>query len=423
MDLNDLRLKAYKAAASDPKTESTKKTRASEATRASVTPTRASEATRASVTPTRASESTRASVTPTRAKSDFVPDPQVKAAAEILTKGGLLKVPASKDDAYRRVAKFLILIGVDQAALVLKHLSQEETEKIIPEITAVRTIDPDEALAILEEFNSLIDRVKEGGGAHTAMNILEKAFGQSRAQDLMNRLNIEKENKPFEYLADKEPERILELLKDESNNARALVLSYVPPKKAAAVINMLSSQDKKEVIVNLAHTKKITPEVLARVDKVIHEKSLKQIDVKTNSIDGTGVLAEILKKMDFKSEQDIISSLRESDPSLGEDLQSRLFTTDDVLNSDDRFIQEYLRELTDVDIAYLIAGKSEDFRQKIFGNMSTGRADTILEEEQVRKPMLKKDCDKITKEFYSHLRHAWEDGKLIIHGRDDEEYV
>lgn len=408
MNLNDYRLNAYKKASDIKKSEDISKDKI-----------RTSSVAPEKKTPVKNSFKN-------SSDRQFTSDPELKAATEALTKGGLLKVPASpdgKEDVYRRVAKFLILIGVDQAALVLKHLSQEETEKIIPEITAVRKINPDEALSILEEFNSLIEKVKEGGGTHTAQIILEKAFGRQRAEDLMERLSIEEDEKPFAYLADKDSEQILQLLKEESNLVRSLVLSYIPPKKAADIINMLSPEDKKEVIVNLAKSKKVMPDVLKRVDKAMHEKSLSQIEVKTNVIDGKSVLAEILKKMDFKSEQEIISGIADSDPLLSDELQSRLFTIDDVLNSDDRFIQEYLRELDDVQIAFLIADKTENFRQKILSNMSSIRATAVCEEEQYRKPILKKDCTDITQKFFSHLRHAWESGKLIIKGRDEEEYV
>ena len=37
--------------------------------------------------------------------------------------------------------------------------------------------------------------------------------------------------------------------------------------------------------------------------------------------------------------------------------------------------------------------------------------------------MLRSDCEKITSQFFSTLRRAWEDGELIIKGRDDEIYV
>ena len=408
MDLNDLRLKAYRSAGASGGKKETDKDSVKESVNVQL------------------KSASRQSFVKTEKKDKFIPDPQVKAAAEALTSGGLLKVPAAeegKEDVYRRVAKFLILIGVDQAALVMKHLTQEETEKIIPEITAVRTIDPDEALDILEEFNSIVERVKEGGGTHTAQTILEKAFGAERAKDLMDRLNIEEDVKPFAYLEEKESDRIYELLKEEANTVRALVLSYLKPEKAASVIKLLPAADKKEVIIQLAHAKKISPDILKRVDNAIHEKSLRQIDVKTNVIDGKGVLAEILKKMDFSSEKEIISALAENDEKLAEDLQERLFTIDDVVNSDDRFIQEYLREYNDTDIAYLIGDKPQEFREKILSNVSQARASLILEEESFRKPMLKKDCNEITQKFFLHLRHAWEDGTLIIKGRDDEIYV
>lgn len=437
MNLNDYRMNAYKSAGAKPKSEPVKpavSTKTAGSTKQAVSSkslTSAKTTVSTNTSPTKNSDSIRQTST---AKPGIIKtgskyydaDPQVKTAAEALTHGGLLKVPApekGKEDVYRRVAKFLILIGVDQAALVLKHLTQEETEKIIPEITATRSIDPDEANEILEEFNSLVERVREGGGSHTAQLILEKAFGKQRAQDLMNHLNVEEEQKPFVYLADKQPEQILALLKDEANSVRALVFSYLPPQKAADVINRLNDSDKKEVILNLAKSKKVLPEVIKSVDKTIHEKSLAQVEVKTNAIDGKSILAEILKKMDFKSEQDILSTIKDDNPELGEELQEKLFTVEDVLNSDDRFIQNYLRELTDVEIAYLIGDKDNNFRSKIFHNMSIGRADAVLEEEAVHKPMLKKDCNEITQRFFAHLRHAWEDGELMIKGRDDDEYV
>jgi len=418
MDLNNYRLNAYQNASGKKKTASDAKNLSVEKKSQGIRKT----VQFAEVQP----KNTEIKTVKNKASNNFVSDPQVQAATDALTHGGLLKVPApekGKEDVYRRVAKFLILIGVDQAALVLKNLTQEETEKIIPEITAIRKIDPDEATEILEEFNSLIERVKEGGGTHTAQLILEKAFGRDRAQDLMDRLNYEEEQKPFVYLADKQPEQILQLLKDEANNTRAVVFSYLPPQKAADVINKLDDKDKKEVILNLAQSKKVSPDILKRLDKVIHEKSLAQVEIKTTSIDGQSILAEILKKMDFKSEQEILSSIKDDDPLLGDALQEKLFTIDDVINSDDKYLQGYIRELNDTELAYLIADKNDAFRSKIFHNMSVIRADAVMEEEEIRKPMLKKDCNEITQKFYSHLRHAWESGELIIKGRDEEEYV
>lgn len=352
----------------------------------------------------------------------------VKEATSALTSGGLLKVPSQvkdngKDSVYRRVAKFLLLIGVDEAAKILPHLSDEQTEKIIPEIASIRTVSDDEATAILAEFQSLLQRTKEGGGVETAKTILSKAFGDKRATEMLEKTVQFPNGKPFEYLEDIENEKIILLLKDELPAIRALVLSYLKPQKAAKIINLLESNDKKEVILRLAKMEPISPEVLRRVDHAIHEKVSTVNTERTNTLDGRGALAQILKKMDPRTEEDILKNLSDEDPDLGQDLRKRLFTIEDIINADDRFLQEQLHKMENSTIAILIAAKPEEFRKKILFNVSKIRGDSILEEEQLKKPILRADSEKVTSQFFSTMRQAYEDGKFIIKGRSDDIYV
>lgn len=328
-----------------------------------------------------------------------------------------------KDSIYRRVAKFLLLIGIDEAAKIIPHLSPEQTEKIIPEIASIRSVDPDEATVILAEFENLVQRSREDGGVTTAKAILVKAFGQERAEQMLEKSVPFHKGKPFEYMQEMEGERVFFLLKEESSAVQALVLSQLKPKVAADVINQMELNAKTEVVRRLATLKKIDPEVLRRVDQAMSEKVKTANTSKSDSIDGRGALADILKKMSPDSEKNILSMLSNTDPDLGVDLRQRLFTVDDVLNCDDRVMQEKLHQMSETEIAYLVAGKAQDFRDKIFKNISKGRGDIVLEEEQIHKPMLKKDCETVTAEFFSYLRRKWEAGELRIIGRDDEQYV
>ena len=328
-----------------------------------------------------------------------------------------------KDSIYRRVAKFLLLIGIDEAAKIIPHLSPEQTEKIIPEIASIRSVDPDEATVILAEFENLVQRSREDGGVTTAKTILVKAFGEERANEMLQKTVPFPNGKPFDYMQEMEGERVFFLLKEESSAVQALVLSHLKPKVAADVINQMELNAKTEVVRRLATLKKIDPEILRRVDQAMQEKVKTSNTSKSDSIDGRGALADILKKMSPDSEKNILSMLSDTDPDLGIDLRQRLFTVDDVLNCDDRVMQEKLHQMSETEIAYLVAGKAQDFRDKIFKNISKGRGDIVLEEEQIHKPMLKKDCETVTAEFFSYLRRKWEAGELRIIGRDDEQYV
>lgn len=352
-------------------------------------------------------------------------DEALSRAADTLKKGGLLKIPerASGDSVYRRVAKFLLIIGVDEAAKVMRHLTEEQTEKIIPEIASIRSIDPKEASEILSEFEGLLKQARQSGGADIAREMLEKAYGAEKAESMLQKAVSLSGGKPFEYLNTADGERVYFLLKDESPAVQALVLSRIKPEKAAAVIGKMDAEVKRDVISRLAKMQPVSPDVLARTDKAIYEKSLSIAAEKAESIDGRSALAEILRRMPLTSEDEIIETISGEDADLANDIRKRLFTLEDVEKSDDRFIQELLRSMSEKEVAYLIAGKPEPFRKKILYNVSKGRGDTVLEEEQLAKPMSKRDCDDVTGKFLAAMRSAYEQGKFKIDGRDDGEYV
>ncbi len=350
---------------------------------------------------------------------------------------GLFKVPgkntapqagadrgnAGSDSAYRRVAKFLLLIGTDEAAKVIAHLTPEQTERIIPEIASIRHVDKDEAAVILAEFENLLQRARESGGVETAKSILEKAFGEKKAADMMEKAVPFAAGKPFEYLEDMDSDRLFFLLKDESAPVKALVLSRINPSRAAAVIQRMSAGDKKETVRRLAKLTAVSPDILRRIDEAMREKVQNTNAATAESIDGRSALAEIMRRMEPSAENGILASLAESDPDLGKDLRERLFTIDDVVRCDDRYMQTKLRSMSDQDIAVLIAGKTEEFRAKIFSCISKTRGAAVLEEEALLKPVPRKDSDIVTGRFLSDLRRAWEEGRLIVEDRDSGEYV
>lgn len=356
-------------------------------------------------------------------------NPELNAASDALVSGGLLKVPVSKkeadgrDSVYRRVAKFLLIIGVDEAAKILPHLTEEQTEKIIPEIASIRSVSPEETRQILEEFETLLKNAREGGGIDTAREILKKAYGEKKAKELIDKSVPFPLEKPFEYLNDIDNERINLLLKEESVQVKALILSHLNPKKAASVINLMDSKEKSEVAFRLLKLEPVSPEVIKNLDEVLHKKVLLQNSQRTNSLDGKKILAEILKKMSFSTENSILSKISTEEPSLANDLRERLFTVDDVVSSDDRFVQEILMMYSNYEIACLVYKREEKFTKKIFQCISQGRVSQVQEELNINQTFLKSECDKIYSKFLNTLRNAFEEGKLFIKNRTDDVYI
>lgn len=336
----------------------------------------------------------------------------------------LIKVPRpekKEDSIYRRVAKFLVVIGVDEAAKIMPHLSPEQTEKIIPEIASIRYVSEEEAAEVIEEFESLMLKAKESGGIDTARNILTKAYGSKKAEELIQKSVAFPEGKPFDFLQEADSERVKLLLAGESTQVQALVLSQLEPKQAAGVINKLDEKTKSQVVLRLVKLQPVAPEILKEIAKTLEKKFQTQNTQTSQSMDGRGILAEILRRMDPLQETSLINTLAEENPDLGADLRQRLFTEEDVLNSDSRFLQNKLQSMDDREIAVLIKGKNEGFRSKIFANISKTRGAVILEEESLLTSLSKNESERVTSEFYAALRRAWEKGELRISNRDDGE--
>lgn len=353
-----------------------------------------------------------------------IQDPSsLKINRDYAAKGFEKTVSSESESVYRRVAKFLLIIGDEEAAKILPHLSEAQIEKIVPEIAAIRTVDKDEAQVILTEFKGLLEESRKSGGIETAREMLEKTYGKEKAQRMISKAVPLEGKIPFEYFKDADKEKIYALITDESVGVQSIVLSHLEPKKAASVINLMKPEEKKEVVIRLAKMEGVEPDVIRRIDDAMHEKSLHYTSQKSENIDGRNALAQILKKMDAGAEGDILEMLAQDDPELGQDLRSRLFTQEDVLKADDRYVQQLLREYEDKDLCYLIAGKPDAFREKILSNVSQNRKSELLEQEEILKPMRKKDCEAVTSIFFSKLRRAYEEGHLIIKDRDDEIYV
>lgn len=337
---------------------------------------------------------------------------------------GLIKVPSEgsqKESPYRRVAKFLYLIGEEQAAKVLQKLTREQIEKVVAEMLTIRYVDKDEAAYILSEFTALYNEAKDSvGGIETAQGILTAAFGNEKAQEIMERAVPPVSERPFDFLDSIDAEKLRRLLADELPATQTLVLSQVDPKIAAAYITALGDTAKKDIVLRLARLKTIDPEVLRTVSTSMREKLARIRTGSTETIDGRAVLAAILRRSDSETEDFILQNIAEANPELEKNIRDRLFTFEDILIADDRFLQKKLSGMEDADIAALISRKPEPLVQKLLNNVSKNRRQFILEEQQVN-PAPVHICREVTNQFLQDLRKSWETGDLVLYGRDGED--
>ena len=327
---------------------------------------------------------------------------------------------STEAEGYRKAAKLLLLLGTDQAVRVLKHLEPEEIEAISGEIAAIRKVDRIEAEHLLKEFGMIMKKpIPRQGGIGAARDILHIAFGDEKGEEFLKRVMPHGKGKPFEFLNDLEFHQIVQLMKHEPVSVMSVILPQLDRGLASKVIEVLPVNDQKEVISRMARLRKIDKDVLVRMEEALKMKIRKQGKIVTEEIDGTSVLADILKHMTISDEYNIIENLHDENPDLAKDIKEKLFSTDTVLQLYDQDLQRVLRDFDDHELAVLLKGKDSDFREKIFTNLSERRRMLIEEEMDFLGALKKSDVEKSTREFLRYLQAMADEGKVVLRREND----
>ncbi len=351
------------------------------------------------------------------------PKPRPLAFGEALAAAGdeaaaLLKT--GSEPGISKAAKFLLLLGTEEASKVLAHMSPAEIEAVSREILKVKSIDAPEANEILAEFGWLVKTKgwSVEGGPETAEKMLTTAFGPERARALMRKASPES-SKPFRFLKEYDVKTLFLILKGESPQVLSVILPYLEPKKASGLIERMPEEERVDLVKRVAKLEKVNPEVLRQVEEGLRERIRKIGTVTHEEIDGKAALAGILKHVDPRMEARVLDALTEESAELSKNVRDRLFTLEDVLRVPGKAMQKALRDFQDRDIALVLKGRDEAFKAKVLGCVSSNRRAMILDEYSILGPVRREDADEAGREFLAYLKRAWEDGDIALEGDDD----
>ena len=321
------------------------------------------------------------------------------------------------------IAKYLVLIGKEEASNILRHLSQPEVESIAQEIAKIQYISPDEAREVLERFHGLVKTgMRSSGGLDTARTLLVNAFGEEKGGQLLRQALPEVQEPFFAFLQDLEPAQVASLLRSESVAIKSIILAFLPPAAAAGILKELPKDEQRQLILRMSKMQKVERDVLIRIEGALKERARNLGKVQTDEIDGTSNLAAIMRCLDPALEQQLLGVLESEAPEVVENIKDRLFTIDTLLLIEDRDLQKVLHTMENKQIALILKGKSEEIRRKVLTNVSDNRALQIGDDYQHLGPQPKREVDDATRAFITHLRQLEQDGKIVVM-RDEDVYI
>jgi flagellar motor switch protein FliG len=329
----------------------------------------------------------------------------------------------------RKAAILLVTLGTQSAAEVFKHLEQDTIEKLTVEMSRTQDIDPHEAEEVQRE--ALETAYARGyvtvGGIAYAREVLEKAYGERRASEILTRLATMIEMTPFEFLRGTPPDQILAFLRGEHPQTVALVLANLPTAgNAAKVMQLMSAEEQADVAVRIAVMNKTSPEIVKDVANVVREKLQMVFQAEYAAAGGVQALADILNFSDRATERNILDRLGRADEELAHEVRSLLFTFEDIFGLDDRAIQLVLKEVDSKDLALALRGASEDVTGRILSNMSTRGSEMLREEMEFMPPQRLRAIEAAQSKVVAAVRRLEDAGEIFIargSGTEQEQLV
>ena len=340
---------------------------------------------------------------------------------EELANQGLLK-SQKNGNGYRKVAKLLILLGKENAASILKHLSQDEITKITAEIATIHSISQEEATQIMRDYNNTKEAEKiPKGGADVAKEFLIKTYGEKEGiQKFNQQISSVPSKQPFDFLDDIEAYQLYQLLKDESALVLATIITFLKKEQASWLLRELPPALKVEVTKRIAKMERLDQEAILNLELALKEKIRKEGKQKTTQQDGSSTLANILKYMDINSEQEILKDIHQHSAQLSKQVKEKIFSIDMLLQVFDKDLQKVLSEYDNNSLAIILKGKSQEIQEKILSNVSANRAQILMQEKELLGAMKKSEVDEETKKLLVQLRrmHLFGEIQLKLPGEE-----
>ena len=322
-----------------------------------------------------------------------------------------------------KAAMLLISLGPERSAEIFKHLKEEEIEQLTLEIANIRTVTPEEKEKVLEEFYQIClaqEYIAEGGISY-AKEILEKALGTQKALDVINKLTVSLQVRPFEFVRKADPAQLLNFIQKEHPQTIALILAYLKPQQAAAMLASLPQDKQADVARRIAVMDRTSPEIIKEVERILEKNLSSLVTEDFTAAGGVQAIVNILNTVDRGTEKYIMETLEIEDTDLAEEIRKRMFVFEDILTLDNRSIQRFLREVDNNLLAVALKGATEEVQKVIYSNMSKRLAEMIREDIEYMGPVRLKDVEEAQQKIVNIIRKLEDAGEIIIsRGGGDE---
>ena len=318
----------------------------------------------------------------------------------------------------QRLAIFLIIIGPEAAAEVLRQFGDAEIEVICREMSTFTVVPIELQKLSLEEFSPLVARSMGSalGGMSFAQRTLEIAKGDYKASAIVGRIgpgggsSIE----VIKEISEMEGRQIFNLLKSEQPQTISFLLSYLDGAKAAEVFALLGPELREEVVERLGTIESTSLDLVNKIAGSLHRHCARKLRPSFHQSGGVRVAADLINQLDKEMSKELITRLEERNATLGAAIRKKLFSFEDINRLQASDLQRVLREVDSANLATGMKSASAMLRDRIYGSISKRAAESLKEEIEMLGAVRLKDVEAAQEAIIAVVRRLEEEGQISL---------
>src|ERR1700730_14076738 len=321
-----------------------------------------------------------------------------------------------------RAAILLLTLGEQEAAQILRYMGAKDVQKIGQAMTKLQNVSKEEVNGVLTHFNSTVEmETSVGVGTDEFLRkVLVDALGQDKASSVIDRINIGRSTKGLEALKWMDGRAVAELIRLEHPQIIAIVLAYLDPDQSAEILTCLPANMRSDIMVRIATLDGVQPSALSELDDIMEKTFAGKGTTRTSALGGAKAAANIINNLEPSQEGLIMEQITQADEQLGSRIQDLIFVFDNLLEIDDRSMQELLRQVASDKLLLAMKGCEEAMKEKIFKNMSQRAAEMLKDDLESKGPVRISEVEGAQKEILQTARKLAEAGTIALAGKGDE---
>ena len=206
----------------------------------------------------------------------------------------------------RKAAILIRSLDADTAATLLAQLAPEEANEVRTAIRALGELDPEEQADVAAEFRRSAPMVHEPASQGVELQLSSAAGIESDAP--LSRL--QPGTKRFDFLEQAPVDALVQFLVREHVQTIAVVLSYLAPQRAAAVLAGLPAALQADTVERLSAIGDTDPDCLSVVERELSAWVTKRTAGRTGGPRRGDTVMSILAAADENSREQILASLQ-----------------------------------------------------------------------------------------------------------------